>query len=170
MLIINIFNGENKMPFDFNADDVFEIAEQIEKNGAEFYRNASQNVKDADFVTLFSGLSEMENEHFKTFSGIRSTLSAQQKSPTVFDPSDESAQYLKALADMRVFYKKQIDYSSVESILLCAIDAEKDSIVFYLGMQDIVPDKLGKERISDIINEEKKHIRLLAGKLNWLKK
>ena len=158
------------MAFDFNADDVFEIAGQIEKNGTEFYRKASQTVRDPEFVKLFIGLSEMEKEHYKTFSGIRSTLSDKQKSPTVFDPDEESALYLKALADMRVFYKKQIDYSSVEAILLCAIDAEKDSIVFYLGMVDIVPEKIGKERISDIINEEKKHLKMLAGKLNALKK
>ena len=158
------------MAFDFNADDIFEIAGQLEKNGADFYRTASQKISDPGFVKLFAELSEMEMEHYKKFSGIRSSLSGRQKSPTVADPADEAALYLKALADMRVFYKKQVDYSSVESILLSAIDAEKDSIIFYLGMQDFVPEKLGKESISDIINEEKKHIKLLAGKLNSLKK
>ena len=30
------------MGIDFNADEVFEIAEQIERNGAKFYRNFPQ--------------------------------------------------------------------------------------------------------------------------------
>ena len=32
------------MGLDFNADEVFEIAEQIERNGAEFYRTAAENI------------------------------------------------------------------------------------------------------------------------------
>ena len=30
------------MGIDFNADEVFEIAEQIERNGAKFYRNVAE--------------------------------------------------------------------------------------------------------------------------------
>ena len=31
------------MIYDFIADDVFEMAEQLERNGAKFYREAAQN-------------------------------------------------------------------------------------------------------------------------------
>ena len=34
------------MSFDFNADDIFEMAEQLERNGAKFYTDASENVAD----------------------------------------------------------------------------------------------------------------------------
>ena len=30
------------MMYDFNADDIFEMAEQLERNGAAFYRNAAK--------------------------------------------------------------------------------------------------------------------------------
>jgi len=36
------------MSIDFNADEVFEIAEQIERNGAKFYRTVSESVANAD--------------------------------------------------------------------------------------------------------------------------
>jgi rubrerythrin len=42
---------------------------------------------------------------------------------------------------------------------------EKDSIVFYVGIKDLVPEKLGKNKIDNIIDEEKKHILLLANEL-----
>jgi len=34
------------MVYDFTADDVFEMAEQLERNGAKFYRTAAENVSD----------------------------------------------------------------------------------------------------------------------------
>ena len=73
---------------------------------------------------------------------------------TVFDPDGEAALYLRALADTRVFFEKEIDVTSLKKILKSAIEAEKDSIVFYLGMKEAVPEKLGKGRLDDIIREE----------------
>ena len=43
--------------------------------------------------------------------------------------------------------------------------AEKDSIVFYLGMKEIVPENLGKTKIDQIIKEEMAHIKLLSKEL-----
>lgn len=153
------------MAFDFNADDIFQIAEQIEENGALFYRKASEAVTDEHYKKLLTELSAMEIDHRKIFAAMRADLAGREKGATVFDPMDESAQYLKALADLRVFHEKQIDMSSIKSVLLSALGAEKDSIVFYLGMKDLVPEKLGKEKIDAIIDEEKKHIKLIGGEL-----
>nr|MBC8391582.1 rubrerythrin [Deltaproteobacteria bacterium] len=94
---------------------------------------------------------------------------SKEKSTTVFDPEGESTLYLRALADTRVFFEKEIDVTSMEDILKSAITAEKDSIVFYLGMKDLVPDKFGKGRLDDIINEEMGHIRILSKELIALK-
>ncbi|MFY9705943.1 MAG: rubrerythrin, partial [Desulfobacterales bacterium] len=70
----------------------------------------------------------------------------------------------------RVFFEKKVDVSSMEKILKAAIEAEKDSIVFYLGMKNAVPEKLGRDRIEAIIKEEMGHIRLLSRELAQLKK
>ena len=51
------------------------------------------------------------------------------------------------------------------NILKSAIVAEKDSIVFYLGMKEAVPESFGKGRLDHIIKEEMGHIKLLSGKL-----
>ena len=84
---------------------------------------------------------------------------------TTFDPKNENALYLKALADTRVFFEKEHPGNSFQDILAAAIQAEKDSIAFYLGMKELVPLKLGQSKINDIIKEEMSHIRILAGKL-----
>jgi rubrerythrin len=158
------------MMYDFNADDIFEIAEQLERNGATFYRTAAGAVADADAKGFLLKLAEMEDDHEKTFATMRAGLSAAEKTSTVFDPNGEAAAYLRALADTRVFFEKEIDTSSMEAILKDAITAEKDSIVFYLGMRDMVPEGKGRRRMDDVIKEEMGHIRMLSKELMAYKK
>ncbi len=158
------------MNYDFNADNIFEIAQQMEQNGAAFYRDAAGSVDDSDVKDFLLEFAAMEAEHEKTFINLRKELSAAEKASTVFDPNDESALYLKALADTRVFFKKEIDTSSIEEIFKSAITAEKDSIIFYLGMKDLVPESLGKDRMDAIIKEEMGHIKILSQKLAALKR
>ena len=153
------------MSYDFNADEVFEIAEQIERNGAEFYRTAAENIADADKKKLLIDLAEMEDEHEQTFRTMRSELTQDEKILTTFDPEGESESYLRALADTRVFYEKEIPTTSFKDILTTAITAEKESIVFYLGMKDVVPAHLGKQKLDEIIKEEMSHIKLLSKEL-----
>ena len=158
------------MMYDFNADDIFEIAEQLERNGAAFYRTAAEAVSDASAKDFLLKLADMEDDHEKTFAQMRSQLTADEKTSTVFDPEGEAAGYLRALADTRVFFEKEVDTTSLEAILKDAIIAEKDSIVFYLGMRDMIPEDKGRNRMDDIIKEEMGHIRLLSKELMAEKK
>jgi len=153
------------MSYDFNANDVFEMAEQMERNGGKFYRTAAENTTDPANKEFLLVLATMEDQHEKTFKAMRAELSAKEKASTVFDPQGEAALYLRALADTRVFFEKEIDVSSMKQILKSAIEAEKDSIVFYLGMKEAVPADLGKGRLDHIIQEEMGHVRLLSKKL-----
>ena len=58
----------------------------------------------------------------------------------------------------------------MEGVLISAIGAEKDSIIFYLGMRDAVPEGKGKERIDAIIKEEMGHVQILSQELVKLNK
>jgi len=158
------------MSIDFNADEVFEIAEQIERNGAEFYRTAAEHISDENKKQLLIDLAKMEDEHEKTFQIMRSKLLQDEKTVTTFDPEGEAEKYLRALADTRIFYEKEIITSSFKEILKSAITAEKDSIVFYVGMKDVVPLHLGKQKLDSIIKEEMGHISLLSKELMELRK
>jgi len=158
------------MTYDFNADEIFEMAEQIERNGASFYRRSAESITEPSEKKLLLDLAAMEDEHEKIFADLRAGLSEKEKFTTLFDPEGETALYLRALADTRVFFKKKIDMSSMEEILKEAILAEKDSIVFYLGMKEMVPVHLGKTKIDAIIKEEMAHIKLLSSKIVALKK
>ena len=158
------------MMYDFNAEDVFEMAEQLERNGAKFYEKSAEGFSDSSAKTLLGRLAEMEKAHEKTFASIRAELTAKEKEATIFDPEGESTLYLRAFADTRVFFEKEIDVSSLEKIFKSAIEAEKDAIVFYLGIKDALPEKLGQKRIDAIIKEEMGHLSSLSRELMALRK
>ena len=153
------------MANEFNANDIFELAIKIEQNGAIFYRDAAKQVEKEGHKQFLLELARMEDDHEKTFANMQKELKDEEAFSTTFDPDDENALYLKALADTRVFFEKEQPDNSFQGILSTAIQAEKDSIAFYLGMKEMVSPKLGQSKINDIIKEEMSHIRLLAGKL-----
>lgn len=153
------------MSYDFNANEIFLMAEKIERNGAKFYRDSAEGITDPSAKNLLLDLAAMEDDHEKTFASLRADLTNKEKEPTVFDPEDETILYLRSLADTRVFFEKDIDTSTMKEILKSAIGAEKDSIVFYLGMKDLVAENIGKSRIDAIIKEEMQHITLLSKEL-----
>ena len=87
----------------FNADEIFEMAEQIELIGAKFYRKAAQQSSDAKAEGILSKLAEMEDHHREIFAAMRRQLSGVETKPTTFDPNGEAALYLQAFVDGRVF-------------------------------------------------------------------
>ena len=58
----------------------------------------------------------------------------------------------------------------MRQVLHTAIGLERDSIVFYLGMKELVPENFGKDKIDGIIKEEMGHIKLLSNRLSLLEK
>ena len=159
------------MAITFNADEIFEMAEQIERNGTKFYRRAAEIVSDKDNKKLLLNLAEMEIEHEKTFAQMREQLAGKEKESITFDPDNQAALYLQAMADGHVFDVKTdpasllSDRESFHDILKMAIGAEKDSIAFYIGLKDSVPQPAGKDKVDKIIREEMNHIVLLSSKL-----
>ena len=55
----------------FNVDEIFEMAEHIERNGAKFYRQAADIVATLQGKELLLGLAAMEDEHEKTYAEMR---------------------------------------------------------------------------------------------------
>lgn len=160
------------MPIPFNIDEVFEMAEQIERNGARFYRAAAEKLPDLRQILL--DLAAMEDEHEQTFAAMRAELSASERQPTVFDPDDQAQMYLRMMADGNVFDTKAdpvellADKNTPQEVLMTAIGLEKDSVVFYVGLKGSVSRKAGKDKVEAIIAEEIAHIATLSRKLEAL--
>ena len=159
----------------FNADEVFEMAIRIENNGAEFYRKAAGFQSDSKNQKFLEGLANMEDQHRKIFSEMRTTLTEKEKGPKVFDPENEASQYLAAMADTMggegspSVADSLTGDETLEEILQIAVGLEKDSILFYLGIKDLIPHQSGQDRIDEIIKEERRHVVQLSNLLEKLK-
>jgi len=164
------------MGISFNADDIFNVAERAEENGARFYRRAAELQSDRADVAWLLGLAAMEDQHKVIFATMRERLTDEMREPTVFDPYLEATMYLNAEADTHggegttAVVESLTGNESMEEILRTAITLEETSIVYYMGMKDFVPEHLGKHRIDAIIAEEQGHIVTLVAELKKLKK
>lgn len=151
------------MKLSYSIDDVFEIAEQIERNGAAFYRKAAGFVGSNTTSKLLNELAEKEDEHLQTFTEMRKRLVPSESSITVYDKDEIVAIHLQALADNEIFNtdKEPEDLltgnESEPDILRIAIAKERDSIIYYSAIRSLIESDEDKERVEQIIKEEQKH-------------
>lgn len=156
----------------FNIDEVFEMAEQIERNGVTFYSKAADLFPEYTKKSIFLKLADMEKEHERRFHQMRLDLAKKEREISQFlDPQGEAAAYLRAMVGGKVFDSKLDpttrfkDIRSVSELLRIAIDVEKDSIIFYLGLKEMVPQSFGKDKIELIVREEMSHVTILSDML-----
>ncbi len=158
------------MIFNFNAAEVFRIAVQIEENGKRFYEQSLGCINDPEVKKLFEELAREEVEHRKKFESILAQLPKEAATPTVFDPENRADDYIKMMADQHVFVKgSSVDdevckLTDMKEALKLAIDFEKDSVIFFLSMQDAA-DGIGKELSNLLVKEEQEHLRRLSAEL-----
>jgi len=156
------------MLFNFNAPEVFRIAVEIEKNGKTFYEKAQGLLEDIGVKKLFEELARDEVEHGKEFSAMLAQLPPETASPAVWDPDNSLDQYIKMMADQHVFVSgESLDANlakvkGLRDALQLAIEFEKDSVIFFLSMQDATDDKKAQELISLLVKEEQEHLRRLS--------
>jgi len=145
----------------FNADEIFEVAEQIERNGAEFYRKAAESA-DENRRSVLLALASMEYNHERDFAAMRSGFSSGKLQPLKADPDRQGALYLQAVADGKIFggnpASELTGTESIDRIFEIAIGLEKDTIVFYQSMKALVPPGEAREQLDEIIDQEIGHI------------
>lgn len=152
------------MPIFFSPSEVVQMGVQIEENGRDFYNAVAKSSKDDKAKEVFNFLAREETRHIEDFKKLLSTVEKYEP-PEVY-PGEYFA-YLKALADEHVFTQKNKGEevagkvkSDKEAIEL-AIGFEKDSILLYIQMKDMVPDN-GKKVVDNLIDQEKNHLRRLS--------
>jgi rubrerythrin len=151
------------MTVTFNAFEVFEIAEQIERNGTDFYIRAAELFDDPDICQMFLRLAKWEMEHEQTFAGMKQQLSEQSRQEGT-SGADDLLPDPRVMAGLAVFGMRSYPTEELRGrqektdIIRRAVEKEKDSIVFYHGLKEFVPAEADKEKIDEIIKEEMRHI------------
>jgi rubrerythrin len=150
----------------FTTGELLDIAVGIERNGVAYYESLAHFTPVAELKAVYSGLASMERHHIDVFQNLRAGISG---GGAIVPPESEEeyATYLQALVDSSVFTSDQVaremaqKASGPAEALQLALGAEKDSILFYTEMRDLVPQR-DRGAVDKIVREERKHVRELS--------
>lgn len=158
----------------FNADEIFRIGMEIELNGRAFYQAAAETCVDKEAKSVLEFLRDEEGKHYGIFASMKKDLPAEAKDQTVFDPDNEMALYIKALADSRVFVNESEAAKLAKSckapleVLRAALQFEKDTILLFEMMKKAARPEWGQAKIDGLMEEERGHIRKITSIMSKL--
>jgi len=150
------------------ANDIVDLAMQVEKNGESFYRTVASTTHSTEIRELFLDLAEQEVKHYATFSRLAASVGEKQ-----WMTDDEWEQYLKYLrttVQSTFFEGKDKSLAAAREVkdekqaLRTAIGFEKETLLFFYDLRDAVP-AIHRTLVNTIVNEEKSHIVRLASLL-----
>ncbi len=153
---------------DLNKIEVFKIAQNIEQDGIDFYKKASQFSQDVIDASIFMDLAEMEAQHYNIFL----KLEQKHKDEDYID-SELIKKYLKDQVSSNIFQASTaIDHwahiDSPRDIFLLAHKNEKDTVEFYTMLKESVTDRETKKILDQVITEEKSHVEMMQSFLKEL--
>ncbi len=149
----------------FEAVQALGMAMAIEENGKAFYETAAERSEDAEVKALFTDLAGKEEAHYHTFEQMLENANPMPASQN--QDVQEYAAYLETALDHALFagsdkaVRMAEQAEDRESALRAAMGFEKDTMLFYYDLREMV-DEGDRELVTDIIREEKGHLRRLA--------
>jgi rubrerythrin len=159
----------------YNSAEVLEIAIQMERNGAAFYRRAAALRAGHPEVSILERLAAMEDQHLIDFEALRAALPPAGR----LDPMDEASRdallYLDAIAGAQSGEgAEQVTarlggHESLDAILQTAIVLEQRAVLYYVGLADLVPVDLGRSVVLHILGEERGHVAVLEAERRRLR-
>ena len=155
------------MAIEFGAEDVYQMARQIEDEAAAFYKRAASASGSPTCRRLLLELASMEVEHEQLFATMKAGVSGRRPAGggEKAGPSrpDLTRMLMSGIAEDLAarFTGRETD----EEILRKAIVFEKDTIVFFLDMKSYVFTDADSKRIDELISEELGHVLQLTGQL-----
>lgn len=143
-----------------NAADVIAAAVEIEKRGYEFYKKASDSADKAEVKEFFSFMAGEEAKHEKIFADILGRIGGLEL-PTGAE-AEEYMAYIQVSLDSHMLFTEDVSKNISDPFPL-ALRFEKDTIFYFMAMQDLVPQS-ERTYLQQCIDEEKQHILLLSKK------
>jgi len=146
---------------DYAVRGLVDITIGIERRGHMFYDVMSRSAENAKVQDLFKSLASMKLIHLATFEKMRDDI---EDIDVVV--AGDTGEYIAALVENNVFNddlttsEMVLQADSDEKAFQLARQAEKDSILLYYELRDILPDSVSF-LIDSILGEEKRHVRQL---------
>ena len=145
----------------YTVTEALEQAIQTEKLGQAFYTRMSEKFQDNEpLKNLFDTLAAKERHHEQTFTSLKGRVGDQH-----VENWEEASKYMRAIVESEYFLGKNKslpemkNIQSIEDAVRFAIGFEKETLLYFHQMKDIVDDK---ETMSAIIKEEQSHLVWLS--------
>ena len=148
----------------FTATEGLEMAMEIEKSGEAFYNEIAANSADSELKALFESLALQEQGHHQVFQHMLGNVKPALGQPVI--ELDQYETYLKVALENALFAGPDKALSLAkeagdrETALRAAMGFEKDTLLFFYDLRDMVSE-VDQGAITKIIIEEKQHIRRL---------
>jgi rubrerythrin len=155
------------MIYCFNAAEVFQLALEIKENGRAFYEQAQNKIQDPDIKKQFAVLAREEQAHMDKIMALKAE-SPWGSGPSTPDPENEMEVYVKATADQHVYktcgaLSVRLDtIQDVSDVLKLALQFEKDSVIFFMSMQEAICEGKDREVIDILLKEELVRVKQLS--------
>lgn len=154
----------------FSPQEILTMAVELEKKGMAFYEELAQKTTNPSAKEAFSFLRNEEEKHLEFFSSL---LGEVDQGTGFIDTMEEVENYLGAIVESGVLGKvlKGMGLPSSEAdlveVISFGIEVEKESILFYQGFVDFIPQEK-MEWLQAVIDEERRHFVYLTGlKKEW---
>jgi len=145
----------------FYLHEVVQFAIEKEKESEMLYQKLASKTWSQEAKNLFENLLQQERKHEEFYTKMLAKVDAEQ-TPGVH----ENEEYKAYMQELIAASRKARPFSDDEladprKAIDCAMGRERDSIVFYIGLQHYVRSA-DQGNIEVIIKEEARHLALLA--------
>ena len=148
-----------------DARELIKMAKRDEDVGADFYQALADRTGDEKLKKRFHEIKEQELMHSKRFQGMLDELSD-------YVPREENIgdyeHYYKSFLSKRTYMETEdaVELAGnvkddVEGIKL-ALSQEKNTLLFFMEMKELIPSNQHKEFVQIVIDEEREHIAELS--------
>ncbi|MBT8347204.1 MAG: ferritin family protein [Desulfofustis sp.] len=145
----------------FTVADIREIAVQIEKNGEAAYRRAAEMVTDSAVSEIFIWMAEEEKVHRSLFKSIESIELITEEQRELEEMGRQLLQEMVADQTFSLDREMLLETEDFAEALAQAQTLEKDTIMFYEFLLNLVSDDETRQQLELVIEEEKRHIEQL---------
>jgi len=155
-----------KMAF-LTAAEALRWAMEIEENGEAFYNTVAARSDDPEVKALFEDLAVQERGHHQVFQKMLEKVKPDPDLSSVGVQYEDYEYYLQAALANALFAGKDKGLTLArqakdrETALQAAMSFEKDTLLFFYDLREMVSEA-ERGTISDVILEEKAHLRRLA--------
>ena len=145
-----------------NAADAVAAAIEIERRGHGFYKRVEEKAQSPDDREFFAFMAGEELRHEKIFEAMLERIGGL---PLPAGSTDEEyQQYVKGLLDSHTLFVPGLEERALQAPMHEAIQFEKDTLLFFMELENMVPDS-EKAHVRRCADEERKHIRLILHRL-----